>query len=165
MSYLASERKEILVEKLGREAVAGVLLGSLDVVVDLVLRLEPLAATLVGTGEWTLARVIHHVQLEVTCFGKSRRAARFSAGITRRHSRMLRFDVLLQTPSFAKRCPTVSTDEWSLAQMNSVNMHLEITALTEKLSASDALESLLLEMDSLVVALHVHKLAEDFAAG
>jgi len=60
---LASERKEIRVEELGRQAVAGVLLGFLDVPVDKGLRLEPLAAALVGAGEWTLACVVHVVQL------------------------------------------------------------------------------------------------------
>jgi len=69
---LASEWKEILVEELGREAVAGVLLCFLDVLVDLSLRLEPLAAALVGAGEWTLARVIHLVHLQSFSGGKSR---------------------------------------------------------------------------------------------
>ena len=64
------------------------LLGSLDVRVHLVLRLEPLVTAesiinyiqpqmissvykpLVGTGEWALASVIHHVQLEVGFGGK-----------------------------------------------------------------------------------------------
>jgi len=70
--HLASEWKEILVEELGREAVAGVLLGFLDVHVDLALRLEPIAAALVGAGEWTLARVIHLVQLQSMSVGESR---------------------------------------------------------------------------------------------
>jgi len=69
---LASERKEIRVEELGRQAVAGVLLGSLDVHVDLALRLESLTAALVGAGEWTLARVIHLVQLQSMSVGESR---------------------------------------------------------------------------------------------
>jgi len=69
--HLASEWKEILVEELGREAMAGVLLGFLDVFVDQALRLEPLTAALVGAGEWTLARVVHHVQLQNSWSGKS----------------------------------------------------------------------------------------------
>lgn len=69
---LASEWQEILVEELGRQTVAGVLLGFLDVAVDLELCSEPLAAALIGAGEWTLARVVHHVQLEGTWSGKSR---------------------------------------------------------------------------------------------
>ena len=43
--YLASERKEVIVDELGRQTVASVLLGSLDVVVDILLRLEPLVTT------------------------------------------------------------------------------------------------------------------------
>jgi len=92
---LASEWKEILVEELGRQAVAGVLLGSLDVFVDKPLRLEPLAAALVRAGEWTLARVAHHVLLQSSSGGTSRRAARVCAGIRRRHSRMTSFDMPL----------------------------------------------------------------------
>ena len=43
--YLASEGKEVIVDELGRQAVASVLLGSLDVAVDELLRLEPLVTT------------------------------------------------------------------------------------------------------------------------
>jgi len=69
---LASEGKEVLVEELGREAVAGVLLCFLDVLVDLSLCLEPIAAALVRAGEWTLARVVHLVQLQSLSGGESR---------------------------------------------------------------------------------------------
>ena len=40
--YLASEGKEVIVDELGRQTVASVLLGSLDVAVDELLRFEPL---------------------------------------------------------------------------------------------------------------------------
>ena len=43
--YLASEGQEVIVDVLGRQAVASVLLGSLDVRVHLVLRLELLVTT------------------------------------------------------------------------------------------------------------------------
>jgi len=61
---LASEGKEVIVDELGSQAVASVLLGSLDMRVDEHLCLEPLVTTLVWAGEWTLACVVHHVQLE-----------------------------------------------------------------------------------------------------
>ena len=64
VDYLASERKEMLVNELGSQAVASMLLGSLDVVVDYVLRLEPLVAALIGAGEGTQASVIHQMILE-----------------------------------------------------------------------------------------------------
>ena len=43
--YLASEGKEVIVDELGRQAVASVLLGSLDVIVRQVLGLELLVTT------------------------------------------------------------------------------------------------------------------------
>ena len=43
--YLASEGQEVIVDVLGRQAVASVLLGSLDVEVHQVLRLESLVTT------------------------------------------------------------------------------------------------------------------------
>jgi len=64
---------------------------------------------------------------------------------------MLRCDVPLQSLSYAKRCCTVSTDEWPLAQMNLVHMSLQFTTLLEELSTGVALERLQLEMDSVVV--------------
>lgn len=62
--HLASEGKEVLVNDLGSQAMAGVLLGSLDVTVHHVLCLELLSTTFVGAGKWALASVIHSVQLE-----------------------------------------------------------------------------------------------------
>jgi len=61
---LACEGQQILVDELGCEAMASVSLGFLDVHVNLPLRLEPLLATLVGTWEWSLSCVVHHVKLE-----------------------------------------------------------------------------------------------------
>ena len=43
--YLASEGQEVLDDDCGRQAVASVLLGSLDVLVHQELRLEPLVTT------------------------------------------------------------------------------------------------------------------------
>jgi len=61
---LASEGQEVLVDDCGRQAVASVLLGSLDVLVHQELRLEPLVTALVRAREWTLASVVHHVHLQ-----------------------------------------------------------------------------------------------------
>lgn len=61
------------------------------------------------------------------------------------------FDMTLQMRSLGKCSPTVSTDKWSLAQMNPVNMLLEITTIIEELSTGIALERLQLEMDSVVM--------------
>jgi len=58
---LASEGQHILVNDLGSQTVASMLLGSLDVVVHQALRLESLTTTFVGAGEGTHASVIHHV--------------------------------------------------------------------------------------------------------
>jgi len=58
---LAGEGQQILVNDFRSQAVASVLLGSLDVVVHQALRLESLTTTFVGAGEWTLASVIHHM--------------------------------------------------------------------------------------------------------
>jgi len=61
---LASEGEEVLVDELGCQAVAGMLLGGLDVAVNVMLLLEFLVTTLIRAGEWTLACVVHHVPLE-----------------------------------------------------------------------------------------------------
>jgi len=70
--HLTSERQEMLVNELGSQAVASVLLGSLDVLVDQVLRLEPLIAALIRAGEGAQASMIHLVQLEACFCGISR---------------------------------------------------------------------------------------------
>ena len=51
---------------------------------------------LVGAGEWTLASVVHNVELEEDFGGKRTEAAGMGAGIARRHSRMLRCDMPLE---------------------------------------------------------------------
>jgi len=61
---LAGEWQQILVNDLGSQAVASMLLCSLDVLVHQALRLESLATTFIWAGEWALASVIHHVQLQ-----------------------------------------------------------------------------------------------------
>ena len=48
--HLAGERKQVLVDDLGSLAVPLVLLGLLNVGVDITLRLEPLFAPLIGQG-------------------------------------------------------------------------------------------------------------------
>jgi len=58
---LASEGKEDIVDELGCQAVASVLLGSLDVRVRMVLGLESLVTTLIGAGVRTLSCVVQHV--------------------------------------------------------------------------------------------------------
>jgi len=57
--HLTSEGQEVLVNELGSQAVASMLLSSLDVLVDKVLRLEPLIAAVIGARERTQASVIH----------------------------------------------------------------------------------------------------------
>jgi len=61
---LAGEGQQILVNDLGSQAVASVLLGSLDVFVHQVLGLESLVTTFVGAREGTLASVMHYVILQ-----------------------------------------------------------------------------------------------------
>jgi len=61
---LASEGQQILVDDLGSQAVASMLLGSLHVVVNVALTFEPQVAAFVGAGKWALAGVIHHVQFQ-----------------------------------------------------------------------------------------------------
>jgi len=69
---LADEWQQILVDDLGSQAVTSMLLGSLDVVVHQSLRLESLTTTFIRAGEWALASVIHHVQLQSLSGGNSR---------------------------------------------------------------------------------------------
>jgi len=161
---LASEGKEVIVDELGRQAVACVLLGGLDVLVHHRLCLEPLVTTLIGAGEWTLARVIHHVHLQPSSGGKRTRAARMGADKAWRHSRVLRCDMALEVVSLCKRCSAVSTDVWPLAQMNCVHVRLQVSILLELLATGDALERLLSEVDGLVVLLHVAFGSEGLAA-
>ena len=120
---------------------------------------------LVRAGEWTLASVVHHVQLQSSSFSIRRRAASVGAGKPWRGRGVHRRDMALENPSSCKRCSTVATDEWPLAQMNFVHVLLQINILLEELPTGDALERLLLEVDCLVVALHVVLVAEDFATG
>ena len=61
MLYLASEGQQVLVDVFGSQAVSSVPLGLLDVGVAFFLRLEPLWATLVRAGDWTLSCVEHHM--------------------------------------------------------------------------------------------------------
>jgi len=67
---LASEGQQVLVDDLGSQAVASMLLGSLHVVVNVALTFEPQVAAFVGAGEWALAGVIHHVQFQSLSGGK-----------------------------------------------------------------------------------------------
>jgi len=61
---LAGEGQQILVNDLGSQTVACMLLCSLDVVVHQILHLESLATTFVGARERTLASVIQHMILQ-----------------------------------------------------------------------------------------------------
>ena len=72
--------------------------------------------------------------------------------------------MLLEITGLSKSCATVSADVWPLAQMHFIHVALQMTTSSEELSTGDALERLLLEMDSLVVILHVGFSAEDLAA-
>jgi len=62
--HLAGERQEMFVNEFGGKAVARVLLGGLDVLVDLILPIEPLVATCIRAGKGTQTTVVHQMQLE-----------------------------------------------------------------------------------------------------
>ena len=61
--HLTCEGKEVLVDDLGGLAVPLVLLGLLDVLVHITLRLEPLSTALIRAGERSLSGVDPHVPL------------------------------------------------------------------------------------------------------
>jgi len=63
-----------------------------------------------------------------------------------------------------KSLATVSTNEWSLAQVNLVHMTLQMYVLSEELPTGDALERLLPKVNCLEVPMHDTALAEDFGA-
>ena len=70
--YLACEGQEVLVDEFGGQAVASVLLGCLDVVVDPGLGLEPFVAALIWAGERAHTSVIHQMHLETIVCGIGR---------------------------------------------------------------------------------------------
>jgi len=72
--------------------------------------------------------------------------------------------MFLEVTLECKSCATVSTNEWSLAQVNIIHMTLQMSALSEELPAGGALERLLPKMDGLVVTLHITLVAKDLAA-
>jgi len=63
--HLACERQEMLVNELGGKTVTSVLLGGLDVLVDLMLGPEPLIATRIRAGEGTQTSMVHQVKSEI----------------------------------------------------------------------------------------------------
>jgi len=68
--HLASEGQEMLVDEFGGQAVASMLLGSLDMMVDFPLDLEPLVAALIRAGEGAQAGVIHQMVVDTLVRGK-----------------------------------------------------------------------------------------------
>ena len=70
----------MLVDEFGGQAVASMLLGRLDVLVDHVLRLEPLIAALIGAGERSHTSMVHLVIVETVLRGKGCRTASVGAG-------------------------------------------------------------------------------------
>ena len=61
--HLACERKEVLVDDLGGLAVPLVLLGLINVLVNITLRLEPLSTALIRARERSFAGVVHQMEL------------------------------------------------------------------------------------------------------
>ena len=119
--HLASERKQVLVDDLGSLAVPLVLLGLLDVGVDITLRLEPVSTPLIRAEERSLPGVDHHVPLQVPRPFESCRAAGVGAWEPWRRG-VLAADVALQVVSIGKSLTTTLffADERPLAQVHSV---------------------------------------------
>ena len=119
--HLTCEGKEVLFDDLGGLAVPLVLLGLLDVLVRISLRLEPLSTALIGAGERSLSGVDHHVPLQIPGAVERCRAARVGAGEPRR-VRMLASDVALQvfSPRISFSAIHFFADERPLAQVHSV---------------------------------------------
>ena len=119
--HLAGERKQVFVDDLGGLAVPLVLLGLLDVLVRLPLRLEPLSTSFIRARERSLAGVVHQVILQVLRLLECRRAAWMGAGESWRLG-VLAADVALKVGRLRKRCSTVLllANERPLAQVHSV---------------------------------------------
>ena len=65
--HLTCERKQVFVDDLGCLAVPLVLLGLLDVLVHLSLRLEPISTALIRAGEWSLFSLRGLMQVFIKC--------------------------------------------------------------------------------------------------
>ena len=119
--HLTSERKQVFVDDLGCLAVPLVLLGLMDVLVHLTLRLEPISTALIRAGERSLSGVDHHVPLQIPGAVERCRAARVGAGEPWCGS-VLASDVLLQVASTGKSCSTIRlfADERSLSQVHGI---------------------------------------------
>ena len=125
--YLASERKQVLVDDLGGLAVPLVLLGPLDVLVHLPLRREPLSTALIWAGERSLSGVVHQMKLQAPSLLECCRAAWMGAGKSWRRG-VLAADVALQVVRIGKSCSTVLffADKWPLAKVHSVVVGIQI---------------------------------------
>ena len=119
--HLAGERKQVFVDDLGGLAVPLVLLGLLDVLVRLPLRLEPLSTSFIRARERSLAGVVHQVILQSRSLLECRRAAWMGAGKSWRLS-VLAADVSLQVGSLGKSFSTTLffADERPLTQVHSI---------------------------------------------
>ena len=119
--HLACERQQVLVNDLGGLAVPLVLLGLLDVLVNITLRLEPLSTSFIRAGERSLAGVVHQVILQDLSDFERCRAAWVGAGESWRLG-VLAADVALQVGRLRKRCSTVLllANERPLAQVHTV---------------------------------------------
>jgi len=162
--HLAGERQEMLVNELGGKTVTRVLLGGLDVLVDKLLRLEPLIAALIRAGEWPQTRVIHQVKLETSVSCISCGTSSVGAGELRRISRMLRVDVTLEVTSLCKSCPTLLAKVRSQSQVDCISVQLKIGLVREGQPTRGALERLLLEVDTVPMTLQVSLLRERLVA-
>merc|ERR1719204_559858 len=98
-----------------------VLLGHLDVLIRLSLRLEPHSAALVRAGDRSLAGVVHQVMLQALRLLERCRASWMGAGESWRLG-VLAADVALQVGSLCESFSTtlLFADERPLAQVHSV---------------------------------------------
>ena len=118
--HLTCERKQVLVNDLGGLAVPLVLLGLLDMLIHISLRLEPVSAALVRAGD-TLAGVGHQVILQGLRLLECRRTAWMGAGESWRLS-VLAANVTPQVVSQRKSFSTTLffAEERPFAQVHSV---------------------------------------------
>ena len=145
----------MLVDKLRGKAVARVLLGGLDVLVDKLLGLEPLTTALIRAGEGTQTTVIHLVKFESTVAGICCQTSSVGAGELRRPGSVLRIDVTFQLPNSCKGCPTILAQVRSQSEVDCISVPGQISLVRESQPACRALERLLLEVDYALVSLQV----------
>ena len=143
----------MLVDELGGKAVTCVLLGGLDVQVDLPLRLEPLVAARIRAGEGAQTSVIQHVKLESKVPSIGRRTARMGTGELRRLRSVLRCDMSLESAKPCKGCSTFFAEVRSQSQVDCIIVLLKVGLVRKGQPTGRALERLLLEVDCALMTL------------